>query len=305
MKCLITGGGGFIGSHLTDKLAKCGHKIVVVGRQGSNKEKKYNPLVKFHEIDIGDSKIFQIIKKNKPEVIFHLAGPIYLREGVDGPVFDRSIEFLGNFKKILDCSLLVNVKKIIFASSGAVYTDNNTVPFAESDIGCPSSLYGLANLMLEKLLEEYHKVYGLNYVVFRFSNVYGPRQWMDGIIPSMIVSILEKKPPIINGKGTQTRDFIYIDDAVNAFLIAINAKKNGVFNISSGIEISINGLFDQIAKILNSKIKPKYCTVKDTGIERNFLDFSKAKKELGYQPSVELIDGLKKTVDWFKSKSVY
>ncbi len=304
MKCLITGGGGFIGSHLTDKLSKRGHEIVIVGLQNKNEKRKYNSFVKFHGLDIGDPKIFRIIKKSKPEIIFHLAGPIHLREGVDSPNFDCSIGFFDNLKKILDCSLRVNVKKIIFASSGAVYTGNDAVPFVESNRNCPSSLYGLANLMLEKLLEEYYKVCGLDYIAFRFSNVYGPRQWKKGIIPSMIISILDKKPPIINGKGTQTRDFVYIDDVVNAFLIALNTKKKGVFNISSGTEISINGLFDQIAKILNSKIKPKHYADKNVGIEKNFLDFSKAKKELGYQPDIELANGLERTINWFKTNSV-
>lgn len=300
MKILVAGGAGFIGSHLVDKLIEKGHKVVVVDKLYTSSKKNFNPKAKLFEFDVQNSKVFDIFKKEKPDVIYYLSGPINLRRRIDDPLFDKSLDILRSFKKILDCSRILEVKKFVFISSGgAVYPETKIVPTPENHPVSATSIYGLANLILEKFLEEYSKIYNLNFVILRLSNVYGPRQWRSGIIPSIITSFLNNEPPMINGNGKQTRDFIYVDDVVEAMIAVARISRGGIFNVGSGEEVSINELYKKTAKILNKKIKPKYLISKNIGVRRSALNFSKIKKTLHWKPKYSLEKGLRKTIEWF------
>ena len=300
MKILVTGGAGFIGSNLVDKLIKKGHKVIVVDKLYTGSQKNLNHKAKLFKFDTQNQKVFNVFKKEKPDIVYYLSGPINLRRKIDDPLFEKSLDILGSFKKILECSYISKVKKFVFISSGgAMYSETKIIPTPENYPVSPISIYGLANLLLEKFLEEYSKIYNLNFIILRLSNVYGPRQWKSGIIPSLINSLLENKPPIIDGDGKQTRDFIYIDDVVGAMIVGAKSKKKEIFNVGSGQEVSINELYKKIAKILNKKIKPKYLLSREVGLRRSALDFSKIKKALHWKPKYSLEEGLRKTTEWF------
>ena len=302
-RILITGGGGFIGSHLYKNLIENQNKITIVDSFINQKRTSF-PKAKLYSVDITSTYIKRIFKQEKPDLIFHLAGPINLRREISDPLFSAGIKTIDGFKKILDYSRNYRVKKIIFASSGGtIYEDAEIIPTPEIYPAHPSSLYGLANLFLEKLLREYSKIYKLNFSILRLSNVYGPKQWETGVIPSFIISMLNNKPPIITGDGSQTRDFIYIDDVITAFCLAATNKKNEIFNVGSGKEISIYQLVRRITKILDIRIKPKYVLLKHIKeTKRSALDISKIKKELNWTPKYSLEKGLERTIEWFKDK---
>lgn len=299
-KYLITGGAGFIGSHLADTLVKRGDRVIVIDFN----DKYLNPETKFFKLDICDPKILNVFKKEKPDIVYHLAGPINLRREIGGPLFNKSLNLLDGFKKILDYSHNFKIKKVVFLSSGgAIYSKAKIIPASEKDSSQPSSLYGLANLILEKLLDEYYKAFKLNFIILRSSNVYGPRQWESGVVPSFIKNISENKSPLIRSDGTQTRDFIYIDDAVSALLVGGEAEKSGIFNVGSEKETTLNELFGKIARIFNRKISPKYYVAEKDEIQRSVLDCSKIKKELKWKPKISLNEGLKKTINWYEKYS--
>jgi UDP-glucose 4-epimerase len=301
MRCLITGGAGFIGSHLADALTKKGNQVMVIDTLLSGKKQNLNPKIKFFRYDICNPKVFDVFKNEKPDIVYHLAGPINLRRKINDPFFNKGLGVLSSFKKILDYAHIFNIKKLIFVSSGgAIYSGAKVIPTSEDYPSHPVSFYGLANLMLERLIKEYYNMYKLNSIILRLSNIYGPRQWGSGVIPSFIKQILENKSPVINGDGKQTRDFVYIDDIIRALLISAKTKKTGIFNVGSGQEINLNELCREINKLLNTNIKPSYHFVEKEESQRSVLDCSKIKNELNWQPRVNLEAGLKKTIGWFK-----
>ena len=302
-KYLIIGGAGFIGSYLVDSLIEQGNQVVVIDSLLTGKEENLNSKAKFLKIDVSSPEILDVFETEKPDIVYYLAGPINLRREMNDPLFNKGLDIFNGFKKALDYSRTFKVKKVVFVSSGgAVYSRANIIPTTEKDLTCPGSLYGLANLVLEKILDEYYKVYELNFIILRLSNVYGPRQWESGAVPSFIKQISKNQSLVISGDGTQTRDFIYIDDVVSALLIAGRTEKTGVFNVGSGQEISLNQLAKEITRILNRKIKRSYGFSKEV-IQRSILDCSKIKEELNWEPKISLEQGLKKTIDWYNSRS--
>jgi len=300
---LITGGSGFLGSHLTQKLVK-ENRVVLIDIV-NNLPQNIKQSVKFYHLDINSSKIKAIFKKERPQIIYHLAGPIALRREIDDPIFKKSLNVLGNLNNILKCCTDYKAEKIIFFSSGgAVYEGTKIIPTPENYPVHSTSLYGIANLIIEKYLKSYSQKYGLGFTILRFSNIYGPRQWVSGIIPTIIVKALSGLSPIIYGDGTQTRDFVFVDDAVEASVLAIKDNKNEIYNVSSGREISINEIFNKITKILQKRTKPIYQRAKSEEIKRSCLDNSRIKNEMGWKPKVNIDQGLKKTIDWYKKNYV-
>ena len=303
-KFLVTSGAGFIGSHLVDRLLKEGHKMTVIDSL-SGEEREINKNVKFYKINIGDVKIFQIFKKEKPEIVFHLAGPINLRRPLNDPLFLESADILGNLRNLLESARRTGVKKFIFISSGgAICADAKLIPTPENYPCQPKTLYGLANLLIEKYIHIYCRPCNLNYAILRLSNAYGPRQWFSGIIPSMISSTINRKKIIINGNGRQIRDFIFIDDVIDVLLLIAFIKKENVFyNVASGTGVSLNKLLNQISRILDRKTEVVY-NKHFADVKKNILNISKIKADLHWKPKVDLETGLKKTIDWFINKKI-
>ncbi len=301
MKVLVTGGAGFIGSHLVDRLIKEDHKVVVIDNLSTGKKENLNPKARFYQIDIQDPEIPQIFQKEKPEVVFHFAAQIDVRKSVKDPMSDAKVNILGSLNLLGNCKKY-KVKKFIFASSVGVYGEPKTLPVKENHPLNPIAPYPVTKLAIEKYLN-YFQTQGLDFLSLRYSNIYGPRQSSGGeggVVAIFIDKILKGERPIIFGNGEQTRDFLYVDDAVKAAILALNAPSSSIYNVGTNKEITINDLLELLSKILKVKVKPIFQSLRQGEIIKSRVDYSKAKKELNWQPKYNLEEGLKETVKWFR-----
>jgi len=298
-KILVTGGAGFIGSHLTDRLIRLGYDVTVLDNLSYGNKYFVNKRAKFVLADVRDdlSKIFQ---EGKFDYVFHLAAQVDVRKSLENPKEDEEINYNGSVNVAMNC-VKYNVKKLIFSSTGgAIYSPDAELPCDENSKAEPLSQYGKSKLKVEQFLQKTKKD-GLNYAILRYSNVYGPRQNLkgeSGVISIFIKNIIEGKDLVIFGDGKQTRDFVYVDDVVNANLIAIE-KLSGIYNVSTGKETSINDLADMMGKIMKSDCKIINKMAIKGELLRSVLDSSKLMKK-GWKPNYNLNEGLKNTINWFK-----
>ncbi len=302
-KILVTGGAGFIGSHLVDRLIKQGHKVVVIDNLSTGRKENLNPKAKFYKLDICLPKISEIFKKEKPQIVFHFAARIEARISVKDPLGDAKINILGSLNILENCRVF-KVKKIVFASSGGeIYGDAKVIPTPEEYHSNPISPYGVAKLAVEKYLYSYLKLYNLPFLSLRLGNVYGPRQNPDGeagIIAIFIKKMLSKKPVIIHGSGNQTKDYIFIEDAIDATVNLFKKSKTGIYNIATEKESSVLDIFKSLGNIIKESVKKKHIPMPSCGFKRGYLSIQKIKKEIGWQPKYDLDRGLKETVEWFR-----
>jgi UDP-glucose 4-epimerase len=301
---LVTGGAGFIGSHLVDRLIKEGHKVIVVDNLSTSQEENLNPKAKFYKVDIRNSKLSRVFEKEKPDTVFHFAAQISVKESEKDPLNDAGINILGALNVFENCRKY-KIKKIIFASSAAIYGDVKIFPAKENCLENPLSPYGIAKLISEKYLNYFYNVYGLPFTALRFANVYGPRQNSKGeagVIAIFCDKMLSKGKPIIYGSGRQTRDFIFVGDVVEANLLALEKNNVGIFNIGTGKETNINDIFRKLKVLTDSNCQEIHKYIQSTEPKRSRLDYQKAKKEMGWQPRYSLDKGLKETIKWFKNK---
>lgn len=302
-KVLVTGGAGFIGSHLVDRLIKEGYEVCVIDNLSTGKKENLNPKAKFYELDILNPEISGVFRKEKPEVIFHYAAQINVRKSVENPIEDAKINVLGSLN-ILEGCREYKVKKIIFASTGgAVYGQTDIIPTPETHSEFPLSPYGICKLTVEKYLNYYCKSFGLSFISLRLANIYGPRQdskGETGVIAILCDKMLSKKQPVINGDGGQARDFVFVEDVIEANILAMKQNKTGIFNIGTAKETDINTIFRKLKKISQAECQEKYGPSKIGEQKRSCLDYTKAKKELNWQPKYSLEEGLKKTLEWFR-----
>lgn len=304
-KVLVTGGAGFIGSHIADRLIDEGYEVVIVDNLSSGREENVNKRARFYKADIQDAQLEGIFQKEKPDYVSHHAAQVDVRRSVSDPIFDASINVLGTINILQNC-IANKVKKIIFASSGgAIYGEQEIFPAPETYPLRPISPYGINKLIAEHYLYYYKFVYGLDYVALRYANVYGPRQdpfGEAGVVAIFIQKILNGEQPVINGSGMQTRDFVYVDDVTGANMLALNNNcADNVFNIGTGIETSVNQIFDYISKIINIPVKRMYGPAKLGEQLRSVLAHKKAKEVLNWAPEVSIMSGLEKTVNFFLS----
>lgn len=304
MKVLVTGGAGFIGSHIVDRMVQEGHEVVVVDNLSTGKKKNINRDARFYKVDILNPKIEKIFRKEKPDLISHHAAQMDVRRSVADPIFDAQVNILG-FLNVLENAVRHGTKKVIFASSGgAVYGEQQTFPAPETHPLHPVSPYGISKLSGEHYLYYYHRVAGLRYVALRYANVYGPRQ--DPFGEAGVVAIFSQKTlmndqPIINGNGKQTRDYIFVEDVVESNMAVLEDGVQGIFNVGTGKETSVNQLFRYLVEITGSKSKEVYGPEKRGEQLRSVLDYTKLKKATDWEPKVQLPDGLKSTADYFRS----
>jgi len=298
MKIVVTGGAGFIGSHIVDEYINSGFEVLVIDNLSNGKIENINKKARFEKVDLKEkNKIEKIIKEFNPDIINHHAyiSSVSKSEKMKDKFL---IEMLKNFLNLIYPSKDY-IKQFIFASSCAVYGEGNT-PFKEDDILNPVNLYGLSKILIEKTLVYFSKKYNFKYTILRYSNVYGPRQNPNsesGVISIFINQILNNKPLTIYGDGKNTRDFIYIKDVVKANILSLN--KEGIFNIGTGKDTSINELVEIFEKIINKKLKRK-CLNKDSGVKRNCLNTKLSEKILNFESEIELIKGLKITYDYYE-----
>lgn len=304
MNILVTGGAGFIGSQIADEYIKLGHNVVVVDNMSTGVKEFINNGAKFYEMDIRDEKINGILKENKIEIINHHAAQIDLRKSVDDPKFDVDVNVLGSMN-LLENAVKQNVKKFIFASTGgAIYGEHDYFPADENHPTRPYAPYGINKNTVEKYLFYYNHVYGLNYIVFRYANVYGPRQNPSGecgVVAIFTDKILKGVLPLINGDGGQTRDYVYVGDVVKANVLALNAKGPVIYNIGTSVETDVNYIFSRVNEYAGTGFKENHGPPKKGEQRRSVLSYEKIKNELGWNPEVNMDEGLKKTIEYFKT----
>jgi UDP-glucose 4-epimerase len=305
MKILVTGGAGFIGSHLVDRLIQEGHEVTVVDNLSTGKRRNLNREARFYKLDIQSWRLERVFRNERPALVMHLAAQMDVRRSVEDPVFDAKVNILGTLN-VLEQSVKHGVRKVIFSSSGgAIYGEQNLFPAPETHPTQPLSPYGISKLSGEHYLAYYQRISGIRYVSLRYANVYGPRQDPEGeagVVAIFIQKMLNGEQPIINGNGRQTRDFVYVDDVVEANLSAMAQEVQGTYNVGTGVETSINDLFRILADLTKASCKEVHGPAKKGEQARSVIDSNRIRQELGWEPRVELPEGLRRTVDYFRQK---
>lgn len=298
MKILVTGGAGFIGSHIVDAYINLGHKVVIIDNFSTGFRKNLNPKAKFYKTDIRNlPKIEKIFQKEKPQIINHLAAIAEVIKSLYDPLPTINVNVVGTINLLLSAGK-TGVKKFIFSSSGgAIYGQPDKIPADENTPAIPLSPYGLSKLLGEECIKFYAKHYNFDYLIFRYPNVYGPRQnpkGEGGVVAIFSGLIKEGEQPTIFGDGTKTRDYIYVDDVVKANIIGFKKGKNEILNLGWAKKISDQKIFDTIAKNLNFKKPPIYTSFRRSEVYQTAITNAKAKKILGWEPKINLEEGIKK-----------
>ncbi|MEM3455059.1 MAG: SDR family oxidoreductase [Candidatus Micrarchaeia archaeon] len=306
MKILVTGGAGFIGSNLVDTLIRKNHEVIVLDNLSTGKIENINEKAVFYNIDLRDSlKLKSLFEKERPEIVYHLAAQINVRKSIKDPFYDESVNIAGSLN-LLECCKDYGIKRIIYSSSGgAVYGEPNKLPAPEEHEIKPLSHYGASKFAVESYLSVYNSIYGLDYITLRYANVYGPRQDFlgeAGVIAIFIRNALIGEPLTIFGDGNQTRDFIFVNDVVNANVLSLNYRGNfRIFNIGTGIPTSINQIAKEIEKTIGKKITIIRGEAIKGEVRDTYLDISRAKRELGFSPLVSISEGIRLTFEWAKN----
>jgi len=304
MKILVTGGAGFIGSHIVDALIEQGHQVVVIDNLATGFLENINPNAKFYKMSICSTELTSIFEQERPEIVYHQAAQMAVTKSVDEPTFDAQENILGSLNVILNCARS-GVSKIIYASSGgAVYGEPQYLPADEKHPINPLSPYGISKHTVEHYLHLYGIQYGLNYVVLRYSNVYGPRQnpkGEAGVVAIFAGQMFRGEKSTIFGPGDKTRDYTHVSDIVRANLLAMEQGNNAIYNIGTGVETSDREMFDTLAEVLNYSGDPTYAPIRSGEIYRICLDATKAQKELGWQAQFSLKEGLLQAVSYYQA----
>ncbi len=313
MKILVTGGAGFIASHIVDAYIAEGHQVAVVDNLSSGKRENINPKAKFFPLDIfidnkserSGSLIGQFFQEEKFDFVNHHAAQIDVRRSVADPVYDAQVNILGSIN-ILEKCRKTGVKKIIFASSGGVmYGECAGNAPSEEVLPKPVSPYGVSKHSIEHYLHYYREIYGLNYTIFRYGNVYGPRQdphGEAGVVAIFCQQMLADKPVHIFGDGEQQRDYVYVGDIVGASLIALDKGDGEIFNLGTGNTYTVNSLFSRLKEIIRYKQNPLYQPSRSGELFQSALNVAKALQLLDWKTKVDFLTGLKKTVEYFGKK---
>jgi len=301
-KILVTGGAGFIGSHLVDELIRKKHQVVVADDLSVGLRSNVNPKARLIKLAIQDKKLKSVFSANKFDIVYHLAAQKNVRISVDNPVFDAEVNILGSLNLLEQCRKF-KIKRFIFMSTGgAIYGDTTSIPTRETHSEDPISPYGVAKLAIDKYLHYYHTVFRLQYVSLRLANIYGPRQDPEGeagVVAIFFDRILRNLQPVINGTGKQTRDYVFVDDVVRACLCGMRPSVQGIFNIGTEHETSVNRLFTHIKKISKSQLHQKHVPALVGEQQRSCLSARKFKKQTGWRPTIDLFRGLVLTYNWF------
>lgn len=312
-RILITGGAGFIGSHVADGYIEAGHDVSIVDNFYTGRRENINPAARLYEIDIRAQELEKVFKEEQPEIINHHAAQISVPDSVKDPLFDAEVNVIG-FINVLQCSIKYGVKKIIFISSGgAIYGEADEYPTPESYMPKPLSPYAITKLVSENYLEFYRHQYGLDYTVLRYANIYGPRQIPKGeagVVAIFIENLLAGRPSVVycfadEPEGME-RDYCYVEDVVKANLTVLKNGLTGVFNIGTGTATKTLDLYNAIYNIIDNQNPelgvPHKASARDGDIRRSCLKIEKSQRSLGWTPSVSLKEGLEKTVEWYLAR---
>ncbi|NTU51582.1 MAG: NAD-dependent epimerase/dehydratase family protein [Candidatus Aminicenantes bacterium] len=303
MKILVTGGAGFIGSHVVDTYIEHGHEVVVVDDLSTGRESNLNPRATFYEMDIRSPQLGEVFERERPQVVNHHAAQMSVRISVAQPLFDAGVNVLGSLN-LLECSRRFGIERFIYISSGgAVYGEPVYLPCDENHPVDPICPYGVSKHTVEHYLHLYRVNYGLSFVALRYPNVYGPRQdprGEAGVVAIFAGRMLGGEPVVIYGDGTQQRDFVYVTDCAQANLLALEPDREpGIYNLGSGRGTSINEIFEAMAAITGYTNPPQYGPAKLGETYRIWLNSDKARRTLGWAPTLDLEAGLERTIAYF------
>src|SRR5262245_2003047 len=302
MRIVITGGAGFIGSHVQDAYLAMGHEILVIDNLITGNRHHLNPKTRFYEMDIVDSEIKKVFEEFKPEVVNHHAAQMDVRKSVADPLYDAKVNVMGTIN-LLEAARQTGVKKVIFSSTGgAIYGEQDNFPADETHPLRPASPYGLTKLVGEEYLRLYERLYGIPHVILRYANVYGPRQnphGEAGVVAIFCERLLKGETPVINGDGEQTRDYVYVGDVIEANCAALRSDLKGVYNIGTGVETNVDTGFAALAKLAGTD-RVEHGPAKPGEQRRSVISPESAKQTFGWKPTMTVPDGLKNTFEWFR-----
>jgi UDP-glucose 4-epimerase len=312
-RALVTGGAGFIGSTLVDRLLAEGHTVDVVDNLSSGSlanlaEARLNGSGRFHfhQVDVRSPDVVEVMARRPPDVVFHLAAQADVRVSVADPVLDADINILGSLR-VLEAARAAGARKVVFASSGGtIYGDVEQLPIKESHPQRPLSPYGVAKKTVGDYLFAYRELHGLEYTALALSNVYGPRQDLRGeagVVAIFAGRLLSGEPCLIFGDGKQTRDFVYVDDVVDAFSRAGERGTGLLCNIGTGVETSVNDLYAAMARNAGVNHPPMYAPARSGELQRNCLDPGRATLHLGWKPWTTIDKGTAAVIDWSRQKT--
>ena len=304
-KILVTGGAGFIGSHVVDLFVSHGYEVVIVDDLSTGRASNLNPAAKFYQMDIRDPKIREVFEVERPDFISHHAAQMDVRRSVAQPLFDADVNILGSIN-LIECAKEFSVKHFVYISTGgAVYGEPETLPCDEMHPINPICQYGASKHTVEHYLYMYNVNYGLQYTVLRYPNVFGPRQdphGEAGVVAIFTGKMLDNEPVTINGDGEQTRDFVFVRDCARANFLAVTVDHApGIYNIGWGHPTSINEIFTNLAKITSYTHPVSYGPAKVGETRHIYLDASKANRDLGWSATLSLEEGLRETVEYFRT----
>jgi len=304
MKILVTGGAGFIGSHVVDLLIEAGHDVAVVDNLVTGRKSNLNPKARFYEVDIRSPELEKVFEIERPEIVDHHAAQMDVRRSVADPIYDADINVIGGLN-LLNMSVKYQVRKFIHISSGgAVYGEPVYLPCDENHPVQPLCPYGATKYMLELYLYMYKQTYNLDYSIIRYPNVYGPRQdpaGEAGVVAIFTGQMLRSKPVTIYGTGEQVRDYVYVKDCARANLMVLEKGSGKVYNLGYGIGTTVNQIFQGLKEVTGYPLEANYAPARPGETFRIYLTAERARQDLGWEPQVPLMEGLRKTVEYFKT----
>ncbi|HEX7343532.1 MAG TPA: NAD-dependent epimerase/dehydratase family protein [bacterium] len=305
MKILVTGGAGFIASHVADLYLSAGHNVTILDNLSTGVKENIPPKAKFIQMDISDPGVDKIFADGRFDVLTHHAAQIDVRISVNDPLFDARVNILGSLN-LLECCMKHGVKYVQFASTGgALYGEQDYFPADEEHPIRPLSPYGIAKYTIERYLYYYHAIHGLNYTALRYANVYGPRQnphGEAGVVAIFCDRLISGKEAVINGDGKQTRDYVYVKDVARANLLSLEKPLNGSVNIGTAVEYDVNAIYRTLNKAGQFNAPEKHGPAKKGEQQRSVIKWDKAQKTFGWKPEVMLEEGLKNTLEFFLAK---
>jgi UDP-glucose 4-epimerase len=304
-RILVTGGAGFIGSHVADHCIAAGHDTLIADNLVSGVRENVNPKADFHELDIRSEALDQLFEAEKPDCVIHLAAQIDVRKSVEDPVFDAEVNILGGLR-LLENAVRHKVNRFIFSSTGgAIYGNPEELPASENCPPKPECHYATSKLAFEHYIELYQRLYDLEFVILRFPNVYGPRQRPDGeagVCSILSGLMLQGKQPVLYGFGEPLRDYVYVGDIARGCLLAMEKGENAIINLGSGKGTSVRALFDVLKEHLGYEGEAKREPLRPGEVEKNYITGDRAAELLGWRPEIDLREGLRRTADHIRAE---
>lgn len=303
MKVLVTGGAGFIGCNIINLLIENNYEVCIIDSLMHSEKGNINPKATLYEMDIRDERIIEVFEKEKPDYLIHNAAQISVADSVKDPINDASINIIGTVN-ILEAARKTNVKKIIYPASAAIFGEPLYLPIDEEHPLEMISAYGVTKHTVEHYLKVYKKMYNIDYVSLRYSNVYGPGQDSSGeggVVAIFCEKLLKNEAPFIYGDGEQIRDFVFVQDVAKANLIALENDISGIYNICTNSKVTVNDLLEHMNKILGKNIAGIHTCERDGDIKNSYMTYKKASEVFGWKPETALTEGLRKTLDYYKA----